>query len=230
MSQNAVATWKASLRPAKETDIERVVAFYKANPDKNILARESAVGTACAQGRLFIVESDAAIVAVSAFFPVGQTLFAEVGGTRVANGWQGFGLQDVFFWMRFASVAASEPKTQISTAIDPANTKSMANAQAQGFVIWANPVLDLLSECDPAPGRDGCEKKATLAPGVACCSAFLLLPRTAQAAAIAKLLQETSKSNVLHLKRKSGETLELSLNSKLVTDADFREMLTDFIG
>src|SRR5262245_13233155 len=122
--------WNGCLRPAREPDIERVAEFYKKNPHKNVLGREAeTVRIAVEQGRQFLVEVDSDVIAVSGIFPYeGKRLF-EVGGTRVADVWGGFKLQEPLFWARFGAIFLTEEDLPtIVTVIDPEENEKSTDA------------------------------------------------------------------------------------------------------
>jgi hypothetical protein len=222
--------WDGILRTATEADVQDVLDFYLENPDKNVLGRAQAVKNACEDGRQFLVAIDDEIIGVSGAFPSGDPKYIEVGGTRVADSQQGFGLQTLLFWARFATIVLTEePDVRITTAVDPGNSASRAGILKQGFVPWAEPVQALLAECDPGPGRAGCSKKASLPLGSKCCSEFFLLPQEALVSAIESFLSETrGATTIVRSRKKDGGVLRVEVACKSVIDPERREMLEAF--
>jgi N-acetylglutamate synthase-like GNAT family acetyltransferase len=224
-----MTSWNATLRTATADDVDAILQFYKDNPNKNVLGRSDAVRNACENGRQFLVEVEGAIVGVSGAFPSGAKSLVEVGGTRVADDWQGFGLQERLFWARFAAIVLTEDRdVQITTAVDPDNATSKHSILKQGFAKWDEPAPELLVECDPGPGRAGCEKKAALPAGAKCCSDFFLISRDALRAAIRAFLDDTKESTTVTRTRKSGDVLTLHVTCKTVCDPERREDLEAF--
>ena len=218
---------RATLRQAKAEDSERVWAFYLANPNPNVLSRESSVRSACAEERQFLIELETGeILAVSGYYPVGAKQMVELGGTRRADAWPGFGFQHLLLYARLASVALTEgPATEITTAVDPSNELSMRHVLAHGFVSWGCPTAELLVECDPGEGRDGCAKKKSLPVGTPCCSQFYLLPAAALRVELATFLQQTEKAQPWICTHKDGDTITIHIACVAVVNPDYREVL-----
>ncbi len=224
-----MARLEAALRAGTLGDADRILRFYAENPSEHVLGRADSVRKACDEGRQFLVESGGEFIAVSGCFTVGEDKLVEVGGTRVADRWQGFGIQTALFRARFASLVFTEPGSEITTAVGTTNASSRINIERMGFERWFDPVATLLVECDPGEGRAGCEKKSTLPPGAKCCSDFYLLPAAAHRRQIEILLEQTKNALVVERKhRERDDTLAIQIGTVAVQEPGWRQELEKF--
>ncbi|MGE0872362.1 MAG: N-acetyltransferase family protein [Kofleriaceae bacterium] len=223
--------WKAVLRAATPSDFDAVRAFYKENPSKNVLGRDEMVERACQDGRQFLVEVDGRIVATTGTYPIHDVL-VEVGGTRVADAWQGFGLQDLLFRARFAAIVLTEDvSVRITTGVDLESApESRHGIEKQGFEQWADLDPALLTECDPAPGRKGCEKKRCGLPtGAKCCCTFYLMPTPTLRERLKEFVELTQNSFFVPRTRKTDAAkMVVEIRCSSVTDPARREVLVAF--
>lgn len=222
-------SWNGVLRAALEADVDRVAEFYKKHAHDNVLGRDAeTVRRAVQEGRQFLVEVADEVAAVSGIFPYeGKALF-EVGGTRVAEVWGGFKLQQPLFWARFGAIVVTEEDLPtIITVIDPEkNEKSTQAALDRHFEVMSEPDPVIYEECAPAEGRKGCAKFCKLPQGKRCCSTCYHLPRAALKRNIQELLEAT-QSGPLKRERSNGDVLLLKIDCVAITK--YKGDLEDFI-
>lgn len=216
-------TASLTLRAAKREDSDRLLAFYKDNPDRFLLPRPSGeFETAIERGQFFVIVNDAEeIVAASGVFDYeADQPFVELAETSVSKSIRGFGLQSVFFKVRIASVIVYQgPSVGITTAIDGRNKVSLQSAVLQGFEPWTRPLPAAYSNCQMCPSKNSQR---------ACCCDFYLLPISNARNAVSNLLDETG-SGVLMLKNKNGDTIKLRCECAILT-GDVREALGSFVA
>jgi hypothetical protein len=172
-----------------------------------------------------VAETDGVLSAMAGVFDLGPIRYVEVGGTYVDEIVRGFGMQELLFRIRFASVIFMEgPGMGILTAVDPSNKVSTHNALTCGFEEWPNPVPELFEPCESCPKRE-----ATLAKGRRCCCEFFLLPIEHARREVQNLLNAADASGtVKKMNKRTGERVGIVIRSQLLTE--HRALLEAFIA
>lgn len=213
---------KLTLRVARREEADRLLAFYKKNPDRFLLPRPFGdFQTAIDRGQFFVIADGDEIVAASGVFDYeANQPFVELAETFVSQSIRGFGLQGVFFKVRIASVIVYQsPSVGITTAVDSQNKASRNTTVGQGFEIWTTPVTAAHSSCLTCPNKST-ER--------VCCCDFYLLPVDKARDAVSNLLVETA-SEFIMLSNKNGDEIELRCECAILT-GELREVLAGFVA
>src|SRR4051812_19749511 len=162
---------KLILRAIKAAESARVQAAYEAWGDGFVLPRPEADYRAAAEkGLFFVVEREGAIVAATGVYDLIDGSKVETGSTYVEKTFRGYGVQQLFFQVRIASVVVTQGTgVEITTAVNPSNHHSLTNAQKAGFVPMSA-VAEQIAPCI------SCPKKANLPDERICCCDFWTLP------------------------------------------------------
>jgi len=203
---------------------EEVLSFYRSAPDPFLLPRpERDFRLAVERGQHFIVGRGPRIEAAAGVFDYGHDLpFVELSETRVSDPLRGFGLQRLFLLVRVASVVAFQgPGVLCTCAVDPGNTRSLANVESVGFRPWNAPPPEALASCPECPRRPVSGHRR-------CCCDFYALPVEQARGAVGAFLAQTA-GGVLTLSARLKGTLKLDCSSCLVaTDSEVRSALGEF--
>ena len=213
------------LRAAKPDDSGRLHAAYVRWNDKNVLPRpESELKAAAEKGLFFVVENESGeIVGASADFDLRADEYVESGATYVDPEVRGYRLQEMFFSLRVATVVVTQgPSVHFTTAIDPSNDPSRRTAERDGFVAMDPPIKEQIDPCG------GCPKRASVQPPRPCCCDFYELPMDRKRAIAGRLLEQVVGGHAV-LARKTGETLTLEVQCRVVNDSESRAALQDFV-
>jgi hypothetical protein len=209
-----------TLRAAKRSEADRLLAFYEANPNPFLLPRPfKEFSTAIERGQFFVVTDGEEIVAASGIFDYGdEQPYVELAETFVAPAARGFGIQRIFFMLRIGSVVLFQgPSVTITTAVDGRNPRSLANAAGQGFERWSDPISEAYASCPTCPNRSEQPR---------CCCDFYRLPIVKAREAVRALLDATTAASV-QLQHSSGATLKLVCDCP-ITAGEQRLALEDF--
>lgn len=209
------------VRAAKRGQADRLLAFYQANNARFVIPRPFEEFTRAIQrGQFFVVMDGEEIVAASGVFDYSEEApFVELADTLVAQPVQGFGLQRLFFRLRFAAVVISQgPSIGITTAVDPENARSLRTTLEQGFQPWKQPIPEAYKTCPSCPNQKGSR---------VCCCDFFLLPIPRAVEAVRDLLAE-SNAGIITLHSRDGGTLELDCDCAILR-GEHRAALHDFV-
>ena len=212
---------KLTLRPARPDEAEKLLAFYKGNPDRFLLPRPfDEFRTAIDRGQFLVLVDGEEIVAASGVFDYAENLpFVELAETFVSQSIRGFGLQSVFFNVRIASVILYQgPSVRITTAVDSRNGHSLKTTDRQGFEPWTTPIAAVHSSCPKCPNKT---------PERTCCCDFYLLPVNKARDAVSSLLDETMSGSIT-LKNKGGGTIEVRCECAILA-GELRKALRGFV-
>ena len=213
-----------ALRPPKREEARRVISFYEANRRQFLLPRPvSDFTNAVERGQHFVIEIGGEIVAASGIFDYGEHLpYVEVSETLAVPLVQGFGLQDLFFRVRFASIVVTQgPAIGITTAVDPKNERSVRTTLKQGFVLWPAPIDAAFDSCLTCPHSVAHRK---------CCCDFYLLPLASARAAVSKLLLESAAGEIV-LSNKNNDELRIECaGCRFLGEEEIRSMLEEFVA
>jgi hypothetical protein len=215
------------VRAARPEESDAVYDFYNTHKDPNVLPRpEADFRRSAEKGLFFIGMENNQAVAVAGVFDLDDPGYVELGGTLIDPSTRGFGLQNLLFRIRIASVLLHQDlNTVMMTAIDPKNTRSAANAMKSGFSPWSNPVTAVFAPCV------SCSKEPQAkSSGRRCCCDFYLLPEPNIVSAVDQLLKEFSSSaTVVYYSNYTPQTLDVSLHSIIMTPL-YRQILADYIS
>lgn len=212
------------LRPPKREEARRVVNFYEANSREFLLPRPDTDFTgAVARGQHFVIEKDGEIVAASGIFEYGEHLpYVEVSETLTLPPVQGFGLQALFYRVRFASIVVTQgPAIGITTAVDPRNKRSVRTTLKQGFALWSVPIPEAFESCHTCPHSVAHRK---------CCCDFYLLPVASARAAVAQLLLESATGEIVLLNKNNDELRIDCAGCRFLGEEEIRSMLEEFVA
>jgi len=215
----------ATVRPARRDETEAVIGFYQSSSDPFLLPRPADdFRQAVQRGQHFLVHRDGELVAASGVFDYDANRpFVELSETLVLPPLRGYRLQSLFFRLRVASVVLTQgPGVEITTAIDPANTASLASMKKQGFVPWASAIPEAYASCPTCRNRE-----AAMNAGRQCCCDFYVLP-VEQARARVRELLDDSIHGFVDLDGRAGWLRVDCSGSRVVADDDYRAMLHDF--
>ena len=204
------------IRAAKGSEAEKIHDYYQAKNDVNVLPRPlKDLRESAEKGLFFVAETNAALIAVSGVFDLGPIPYVELGGTFVDGIVRGFGIQELLFRLRIASVILNEgPEMGILTAVDPSNQASTHNAVKCGFNEWPNPVSELFEPCESCPKR-----QETQAKGRRCCCEFYILPEANARREVQNLLDAAASScTIRRTHKETGENLVIEIRSQLLTE------------
>ena len=213
-----------TLRPPKREEARRVISFYEANRREFLLPRPvSDFTNAVGRGQHFVIEIGGEIVAASGIFEYGEHLpYVEVSETLALPLVQGFGLQDLFFRVRFASIVVTQgPAIGITTAVDPKNERSVRTTLKQGFALWPATIDEAFDSCLTCPHSVAHRK---------CCCDFYLLPVASARAAVSKLLLESAAREIV-LSNKNNDELRIECaGCRFLAEEEIRSMLEEFVA
>lgn len=212
------------LRPPKREEARRVITFYEANSREFLLPRpDTDFRGAVERGQHFVIEKDGEIVAASGIFEYGEQLpYVEVSETLALPPVQGFGLQALFFRVRFASIVVTQgPAIGITTAVDPKNERSVRTTLKQGFALWPAPISEAFESCLACPHSVAHRK---------CCCDFYLLPVGSAKAAISKLLLESAAGEIVLTNKNSDELRINYAECRFLAEEEIRSMLEEFVA
>lgn len=212
---------RLTLRAARRDEADKLLAFYKGNPDRFLLPRPfDEFKTAIDRGQFFVVVDGEEIVAASGVFDYAEDQpFVELAETFVSRSVRGFGLQSVFFEVRIASVILYQgPLVGITAAVDSQNRHSLKTTDRQGFEPWDTPIAAAHSSCPKCPNKS---------PKRTCCCDFYLLPVNKAKDAVSNLLDESASGSIT-LKNKSGDTIEVRCECAVLT-GELRKALRGFV-
>jgi hypothetical protein len=211
------------LQAANRAQADRLTAFYQANNAQFVIPRPyEEFSRAIERGQFFVVtDRNEEIVAASGVFDYSDDApFVEMADTLVAKHAQGFGLQRLFFRLRIASIVVTQgPSIGITTAVDPANHRSLQTTLEQGFQLWATPIGEAYKSCPNCPNK---------AEHRACCCDFYLLPSAKAVEAVRTLLEE-SNTGLITLASRDRRALELNA-SCAVLQGEHRAALHEFVA
>ena len=146
----------------------------------------------------------------------------EVSETLAVTPVQGFGLQDLFFRVRVASIVVTQgPAIGITTAVDPKNERSVRTTLKQGFTLWPAPIDEAFDSCLTCPHSVAHRK---------CCCDFYLLPVASARAAVSKLLLESAAGEIV-LSNKNNDQLRIECaGCRFLAEEEIRSMLEEFVA
>lgn len=219
-------TPRVKLSPARPEESSRIYAFYQQAQDPGVLPRpEADLKQAAEKGLFFIGRAGSEIVAVAGVFDLGLDPYVELGGTFVAPGVRGFGLQGLLFKLRIAATVVNQgPDARMLTAIDPVNTPSAKNATKAGFISWTDPASAVLEPCVNCPKR-----QAALVANRQCCCDFFVLPDDEARKQVREFLILTQDGSMIDMSGRAGESLTVNIESNLLSKP-YRLALNDFVS
>jgi len=227
MVMDKMAKCSYILRAASPDESGRIHKALEKWADSYVLGRpESELKAAAETGLFFVVTDlgDSEILGTSAVFSLRDGEYVEVGTTYVDDRLRGFRLQELFFRIRIGSIVWSQgTDIKITTAIDPANERSLRSTRTCGFRTMTQLIDEQLAPCIECRKRPGPES------GRRCCCDFYHLPSDAARSAVRALLDQVV-GGAATLRNGSGEELELRVAAKLVTDPDARTALAEFVA
>ncbi len=214
---------RATIRPAYEEDINKILSLYSEMNDPSILPRsredyESAIST----GGLFILEGPHGLLAASGIFATaGERLFLEFGGTAVHPSIQGLGVQTYLLGLRVGHVYVhhySAFPDGIFTAVDfGSSPNSHKNVMKAGF-FPIEPDPSFLIACA------SCKKRPQASDPRICCCSFFGITHVGATDNVTNYLK-TPETRI----SKDGKR-RIEINSCALTSPIERTLLEDLIG
>jgi hypothetical protein len=252
----------ATMKPAEPHEAGEILAFIESLEDPHLLGRQlEDYRRGAENGLLFVLRlPQGQIIGASGVFEMPLTAaegqapdYWELGGTGVEKGkknasrsYTGFGLQELFTFLRLASLSlegdpASGPT--IASIIAPDNSTSLANIRSVGFTPWDWNLV-------PASAWiacKGCLNEKNFAPPRLCCSDPLYIPTERLGAALLKTFeevvpaarptieelngeQELAAPRVVRVNKKDGSGLSIELDHFILRSAHMLMALAQVCG
>ena len=139
---------KLLMRPAKITEFQKILDFYKDNESENLSSREPAqLFKAVEEKKAFIIVNEKdEIVAAGCTFEYLNGDYREGGATVVSPIYQGFHFQNILIGVRFFHEELFDPDFKIFfSAVLESSPESIHNLEKSGFI--RKTPDDLVKEC-----------------------------------------------------------------------------------
>lgn len=217
-----------TLRTANEGDQKSLFNLYRNQNEKFLLPRpENEFTAAIHRGQYFLIEENNQILAASGVFDYSENEpFVELAETYVSPTIRGYGLQELFFHIRIASVVLFQgPSVQITTAIDPKNDRSLTNMNKQGFTKWS-PIPEAYLSCRSCPNKPSKWTIIFCNPRKCCCD-YYVLPVDQSRIAVSNLLMAFQNGSI-RLQSREGQVKNLQVTCRILLKPELRLSLHEF--